>query len=256
MYSEIKSGAACNTLVAEYILRKKPRGDAIIDMEESPFLRDKLGDNLPSLAERRRKQRGRAAAAAASAAAPVTLSATTAPAEIGMTEPTPSSKPDVVTGATADDGSELPGTLNTDSSKKRNTAEGSGVDDYVDRAEETAGEARHPRTRVVGRSRESSVKHGANKGDSRQDTRLRRRPNYKVPVDSGLPVGESSSGTAHNSSRTRTGAKSGETAGGVKLGETQRHIMTSASLKTLSLREMEEQEESRNSGRGGDALDR
>ncbi|CAM9149637.1 unnamed protein product, partial [Ectocarpus sp. 13 AM-2016] len=57
MYHEIKSGAACNTLVMEYVHRKNPRGDAVIDTEVSPFLKENLTDRLPSLAERRRRRR-------------------------------------------------------------------------------------------------------------------------------------------------------------------------------------------------------
>lgn len=270
MYSEIKSGAACNTLVTEYILRKKPRGDAIIDTEESSFLRD----NLPSLAERRRGRRGQATAAgAAASAAAGALSETTAPAEKGTTRSTLPLKPDVATSAKAaavpavatvaaatGDGSELPDTVGMDSTKDRNAAEGRfDADGYVNSAQETAGEARHPQPRGGSRSRRrSSVKYGASSDNGgRNDTRLLRRPSYKVPVNSGLPGSNSSSGTAHNSGRSRTTTKSGETTGEIKSGERRRQIMTSASLKTLSLREMEEREDGSGSrGHGDDALDR
>lgn len=67
MYNEIKSGAACNTLVTEYVLRKNPRGDAEIDTEESPFLRENLRDKLPSLAERKKRRQRRLAASNPSA---------------------------------------------------------------------------------------------------------------------------------------------------------------------------------------------
>lgn len=64
MYHEIKSGAACNTLVMEYVHRKNPRGDAVIDTEVSPFLKENLPDSLPSLAERRRRRRRQVTGAA------------------------------------------------------------------------------------------------------------------------------------------------------------------------------------------------
>lgn len=52
MYKEIKSGAACNTLVSVHLARKDPRGDTKVDTAMSAFLRNRL----PSLS---RRQRGR-----------------------------------------------------------------------------------------------------------------------------------------------------------------------------------------------------
>lgn len=52
MYSEIKSGSACNSLVVGYSARRNPRGDIELNTKISPFLRDKL----PSLAKRKRRK--------------------------------------------------------------------------------------------------------------------------------------------------------------------------------------------------------
>lgn len=72
MYREIKSGAACNTLMEAYISRKKAQQDggaSHAEMEEidtrlPPFLRQRL----PTLAQRKRGRKNAAAAAAAAAA--------------------------------------------------------------------------------------------------------------------------------------------------------------------------------------------
>lgn len=93
MYNEIKSGSACNTLMEAFISRsnskKKPDGDAEIDTELPPFLREKL---LPSLAQRRRRGL-KAAAATATTVTPndeitVTTNADNAAAttEVSMSE--------------------------------------------------------------------------------------------------------------------------------------------------------------------------
>lgn len=216
---------------------------------------------MPSLAERRRKRRGRATAAGAVEAD--ALSVTKSPAGNGIVRSTSSSKLGDVTTATttvvqvmaAADGGESQGVMNTDSSKVNTAEESFDADGHDDRAEETADEARHLLTQGMGRSQRICVKSGVKTDDSRNDMRLRRRPSYKIPVDSGLPGGNSSSRVTPTSSRSRIRTESEDTAGKIKLGERRRHVMTSASLKTLSLREMEERKSLGNSGHGDDALD-
>ena len=69
MYREIKSGAACNTLMEAYISRKKRQdgrgAETVIDTKLPPFLRQ----NLPALAQRKRGRKTVAAVAAATVTA-------------------------------------------------------------------------------------------------------------------------------------------------------------------------------------------
>lgn len=180
MYSEIKSGSTCNTLVTEYILRGKRRGGAEIDTEVSPFLREKLRNKLPSLANRRRRLRCHAETEA---------TATAADAESTPTSPTTT------------------GISKSTSGRDEDTAT-----DAAPAARSTTGA-----------------------GSSKRSGRTRRRTRSHENNNNGASVVDRGAG----------------------LVERRKQVMTSASLTTLSLRDMERREDGAASdGGGGDALDR
>lgn len=310
MYNEIKSGTACNTLVTEYVLRKNPRGDAEIDTEESPFLRDNLRDKLPSLAERTRRRKRRHAAS-------------TPPAK-GMDPSMPSMYPDAAAAAhdavaTSGDDPDLP-------DKAGGFGERDLVEDRFDpdcdkATQEVGGGVRPRQARGASGSRSPNGRNWGHRGESeKQGKLLRRRPNYKEPIDRGLAgsSGRNGAAQAHNPNKNQPRSRSGGRAGeieskrgvdvtdshrgrlegrrrqgepGTSIGERRRRraeemtenssdgdrkvstssprsaaevggrrrqqVTTSASLKTLSLQEMEEREDdSRSRGKVDDALDR
>ncbi|CAN0064563.1 unnamed protein product, partial [Ectocarpus sp. 12 AP-2014] len=195
MYHEIKSGAACNTLVMEYVHRKNPRGDAVIDTEVSPFLKENLTDRLPSLAERRRRRRRQvyggaktsnsvngAPASAKSTGGRDTLQSSSWSRTGGGTN--------TGTSASTDEAREMLGI-------ERSTGEGTGEGGS---AAETSGpeiaenqaqrrqalEEWHPQTDTGSAhgglpNRDS----GVNNSDDNAGKRVQRRPRYKTPVSSG-----------------------------------------------------------------------
>lgn len=272
MYNEIKSGAACNTLVTEYVLRKNPRGDAEIDTEESPFLRDNLRDKLPSLAERKRRRQRRHAGSN--------------PSTTALKPSMPTSRPDVAAaahGAVAVTGHELELPTKTGEGDEGNLAEQRFDQGCATVLQGVGGEGRPRQDPGASASRSPNCRHGLSDKSKTQGKRLPRRPNFKAPIDSRLAERGGSSDEGHNlnenQSRSRsrdrmhdsegtrvTGAENSSYGGresasspriAGEVGGRRRQITTSASLKTLSLHEMEEREDgSRSKGNAYDALDR
>lgn len=309
MYSEIKAGTTCNTLVTEYILRKNPRGGAEIDTEVSPFLRERLRDKLPSKANRRRRQTCPAevavdptAAAAGAKAAPIPPTGT----EISQ----PSSGWDSGTTTVQAPASESSahGAKNiTDTVGSAGEAETAEIDAHGQdgQTHKTNSKMRedwgNPEGCGDSGSRSVGEKHDCSVGNRSEtsERRLPRRPRYKAPVRSGSAVKNSSGeGAPHDSPpsqgdrfcggprgkgechgrgggslNARSGDSSGRKGGQRRGREKQEHgvyggggegrsverrkrVVTSASLTTLSLRDMERREErSASEGSGGDALD-
>ena len=311
MYSEIKSGAACNTLVSEYVLRKNARGDAKLDTGVSPFLRDNLRDPLPSLAERQRRHRRRQAPAAEAA-----KSAAFNPANIGSKQNT-TSRPgaDSVSVATAPVTGESTTVQDVDDSAWRKNHEGiTFANDRNDSFAHPAGREGHfPQTRIgrrngksrdrddgisgenearaerlllrptnmepvgghAGRTRDGRTAYDADKhqslqrsrgaaGDSEQihsDVKIPRRHGGfgNHPTDRGTDQGFACN--IHDGRRRRKENEIPDISGrgdGINCaGGRGRQITTSASLKTLSLREMgERQHNFTGHETAGDALDR
>ena len=220
MYNEIKSGAACNTLVTEYILRKNPRGDAEIDTEESPFLRDNLREKLPSLAERKRRRERRQRHLAASH-----------PAATGMKPPMPPTRPDTGTetrdaAAIMDHDPELP-------HKAGGVGEGSlaeqGVGPDCKKVMHGAsGESRPHQARGASGSRNPTGRQSCYRDESkRQGNWLPRSPDFKKPSCSGLAGSDVGGGegfnTTESQSRSRSRDRAGDTQSKLRTGDEDSH---------------------------------
>lgn len=286
MYSEIKSGAACNTLVAEYVLRKNARGDAKLDMEVSPFLRENLRDPLPSLDKRQRRHRRRQApAAGASKAAPAPLSpddgsvAITASTIMGDGTEAPdavdSEGEDSLAGNKHGDGDgstsgegRFPQTHNSGGRNGNLMGRGRGIGGRNEREE-------RPPHRPAQMDRAGELRTKNCSGGTARDLVKNRSPLRsaggeidKQPITVGARMTrkiwmETDPGTADNVNdgrRRRRGkgtAESSTRGDGIHEQERGRRISTSASLKTLSLRDMgERQDNLRSHGNAEDALDR
>lgn len=311
MYNEIKSGAACNTLVMEHVLRKNPRGDAEIDTEETPFLRDNLrGDKLPSLAERKRRRQRRLAASN--------------PSATGMEPSMSSTKLDAA--AVAHDAATV-----TDHDPELPKRVGGGEEGNLTEQRFNPDREKRSQAGGAGGSKCPNGRYSDHRGE-RQDKRLPRRPDFKEPIGgSRLAESGGSSCEGHNPNEEQSQSRSRDRAGdtesvptthvtdshrgrhrgrprqeepgsrplngedgqgfaGKSIGERRRRraeemtdssshgdrvstlspriagevggrrrqqITTSASLKTLSLRDMEEREDgSTSKGKVDDALDR
>lgn len=284
MYSEIKSGAACNALVAEYVLRKNARGDAKLDMEDSPFLRENLRDPLPSMEKRQRRRRRRQAPAAGAAKA--------APSPLSPDNDSVATAASTIIG----DGTEPPDAVDR---VGKDSLEGTGVNDSY--TQDRSAEGRFPQTDINGSSLRKSKERdrGVGGGNERQErlphraaqmertAGLRRRyPSRGTARDLGKNLSpQRSRGGDINTQRVKAGAKmvrktwleidpgtadnvrrrrrakeiadSSARGDGTHEGERGRRITTSASLKTLSLRDIGERQDNwRGHGNAEDALDR
>lgn len=200
MYNEIKSGAACNTLVTEYILRKNPRGDAEIDTEESPFLRDNLRGKLPSLAERKRRRQRRHAASN--------------PAALGMKPSVPSMKLDAAAsaqGATAitDHDLQLPNMAG--GGREGNLAQHRFDQNREKVTQNVGGEGLPHQARGASRSKSPHVR---DRGPRDEMERPGEHSNCEESTDNGLAESGSSSREGHkshkNQSRSRRRGRAGD----------------------------------------------
>ncbi|CAN0454719.1 unnamed protein product, partial [Ectocarpus sp. 8 AP-2014] len=189
MYHEIKSGTACNTLVMEYVHRKNPRGDAVIDTEVSPFLKENLTDSLPSLAERRRRRR-RQATGAAKASNPVNGASASAKSTGGRDTLQSYSwsqtggGTNTGTSAKTDEAREMLGiTRSTGEGRSAGETSGPDIAENQEQTQQTLEEWHgHPRTDT---DRLLNSDSGVNNSDDNAGKRVQRRPRYKSPVSSG-----------------------------------------------------------------------
>ncbi|CBJ32837.1 conserved unknown protein [Ectocarpus siliculosus] len=196
MYHEIKSGAACNTLVMEYVHRKNPRGDAVIDTEASPFLKDNLTDSLPSLAERRRRQR-RQVTGAAKASKPVNGVPASAKSTGGRDTLQSCSWSrtgggiNTGTSASTDEAREMLGIARrTGEGGSAGETSGPSIAENQEQTQQTLEEWHgHPQTDTDsangGLPKSDS---GVNNSDDNAGKRVQRRPRYKSPVSSGSNI--------------------------------------------------------------------
>ncbi|CAM9347092.1 unnamed protein product [Ectocarpus fasciculatus] len=213
MYHEIKSGAACNTLVMEYVHRKNPRGDAVIDTEVSPFLKEKLPDSLPSLAERRRQRRRpvTGAAKASNAVNGVPASArSTAGRDTLQSIPWSRTDGGTNTGtcASTDEAREMLGiSRSTGEGGSGGEARGAGSAENQTQTQQTLEEWHgQPRT-------DTGSERGVSYSDDNAGKRMQRRPRYKSPVSSGATkrnIGNKAVPTDQHHTESRRSAKATE----------------------------------------------